>query len=458
MPVAHLAIPLRRLLAQTHPARLVVLALALAIVLGTVLLKLPVASAQGESPSLLTALFTATSGVCVTGLFLVDTGTYWSGFGDTVVLALVQIGGFGIMTLASLLALLVAGKLRLRTALSLDTETSAGSGDIRRLLLRVALITVTVEAVTALLLTARLALHYQEPLGEALYHGVFHAISAFNNAGLSPYPGNLTPFAHDPWTLLPIALAALLGGLGFPVIIELLRARATRRERGFHRWSLHLRLTLATSALLLVGGTALTLAFEWSNAETFGSFGVGGKLLNAFFHSTVARTAGFNTTDIAAMEPETLLGTSLLMFVGGGSAGTAGGIKVTTVAVLGAAVLAEVNGQREAQLFGRRLTAEVVRQALTVTLLSVALVTVAAIALMAVLEARAELVIFTAVSAFGTAGLHSGLVRESPASCQLIIIALMFIGRVGPITLVSALALRARPQRYRLPAERPIIG
>ncbi|WP_234313572.1 TrkH family potassium uptake protein [Streptomyces sp. NBRC 109706] len=456
--MAHLATRLRRLLARTHPARLVVLAMALAIVLGTILLKLPVASAHGESPSLLTALFTATSGICVTGLLLVDTGSYWSGFGDAVVLALVQIGGFGIMTLASLLALVVAGKLRLRTALSLDTDTSAGSGDIRRLLRRVALITVTVEAVTALLLTARLAIGYHEPLGEALYHGVFHAISAFNNAGLSPYPGNLTHFAHDPWTLLPIALAALLGGLGFPVIIELLRARSTRRTRGFHRWSLHLRLTLATSALLLVAGIALTLAFEWSNAETFGPFSVGGKLLNAFFHSTVARTAGFNTTDIAAMEPETLLGTTLLMFVGGGSAGTAGGIKVTTVAVLGAAVLAEVNGQREAQLFGRRLTPEVVRQALTVTLLSAVLVTVSAIALMATLEARAELVIFETVSAFGTVGLHSGLVGESPASCQLIIIALMFVGRIGPITLVSALALRVRPQRYRLPAERPIIG
>lgn len=460
--MARLALPLRRWIAEAHPARLVVLALASVIALGTALLKLPVASAAGESPSLLTALFTATSGVCVTGLLLVDTGGYWSGFGDAVVLVLVQVGGFGVMTLASLLALLVAGKLQLRTTLSLATETSAGRGDIRRLLGRIALVTVVVEAVTAALLTARLALGHGEPFGRALYHGVFHAVSAFNNAGLSPYPGSLSRFAGDPWTLLPVAAAALVGGLGFPVILELLRYRSRRRGAGgVHTstpWSLHLRLTLATSALLLTAGLVLTLTFEWDNPSTFGPFDVGQKVLNAFFHSTVARTAGFHTTDVAAMEPETLLGTSVLMFVGGGSAGTAGGIKVTTVAVLAAAVLAEVRGHREAGLFGRRISPQVVRQALTVTLLSATVLVVAVVALMSLVRARAELVVFEAVSAFGTVGLHSGLVGDSPTAARLIIMVLMFVGRVGPIILVSALAMRVREQRYRPPRERPIIG
>ncbi|WP_233580535.1 TrkH family potassium uptake protein [Streptomyces triticirhizae] len=460
--MAHLALPLRRWIAETHPARLVVLAFLGVILVGTALLSLPMASTAGESPSLLTALFTATSGVCVTGLLVVDTGSYWSGFGDVVVLVLVQVGGFGIMTLASLLALLVAGKLRLSTTLSLDTETSAGGGDIRRLLGRIALITVTVEAVTAVLLTARFTLGHGEPFGRALYHGVFHAVSAFNNAGLSPYPGSLSRFAGDPWTLLPLAAAALTGGLGFPVIIELLRYRTRRRGAGGVRtstpWSLHLRLTLATSACLLVAGWVLTLTFEWNNPVTFGPFDVGQKVLNAFFHSAVARTAGFNTTEIAAMEPETLLGTSVLMFVGGGSAGTAGGIKVTTVAVLGAAVLAEVRGHREAGLFGRRISPQVVRQALTVTLLSAVVLVVAIVTLMSLIHVRAELVVFEAVSAFGTVGMHTGLVSDSQTAAQLIIMVLMFVGRIGPIILVSALAMRVREQRYRLPRERPIIG
>ncbi|WP_246108493.1 TrkH family potassium uptake protein [Streptomyces sedi] len=459
--MAHLALPLRRWLAGTHPARLVVLALFAVIALGTLLLKLPVASAPGESPSLLTALFTAVSGVCVTGLLVVDTGSYWTGFGDAVVLVLVQVGGFGVMTLASLLALLVAGKLRLSTTLNLGTETTSGGGAIRRLLVRVALITVVVEAATATVLTARFALGHGEPFGRALYHGVFHAVSAFNNAGLSPYPGSLSRFAGDPWTLLPIAVAALLGGLGFPVIIELLRHRARRSAPGVrprHPWSLHLRLTLATSALLLLAGWVLTLTFEWSNPGTFGTFDAGRKVLNAFFHSVVARTAGFHTTDVAAMEPETLLGTAALMFVGGGSAGTAGGIKVTTLAVLAAAVLAEVRGHREAGLFGRRVSEHVVRQALTVTLLSAVLLVVAVVALMSLLHARAELVVFEAVSAFGTVGLHTGLAGESEAAARVILMVLMFVGRVGPVILVSALAMRTREARYRLPRERPIIG
>ncbi|MDT0267909.1 potassium transporter TrkG [Streptomyces sp. DSM 44915] len=458
--MAHLAVPLRRWIAGSHPARLVMLALGMVIVLGTTLLRLPVASAEDVAPSLLTALFTATSALSVTGLVLVDTGSYWSGFGDVVLLALMQIGGFGVMTLASMLALLAAGKLRLRSALSQTTQTSAGSGDLRRLLGRIALITVTVEAATAVLLTARFALGHGQPFGRALYHGVFHAVSAFNNGGLSPYRHSLTAFADDPWILLPVALAALLGGLGFPVVIELLRAhrRGPGGVRTHRPWSLHLRLTLATSALLLLAGMLLTLVFEWRNGATFGPFGVGEKLLNAFFHSTVARTAGFNTTEVSAMEPETLLGTAVLMFVGGGSAGTAGGIKVTTVAVLGAAVLAEIRGQREIGLFGRRISPEVVRQALAVTLLSAAFLLVATVALLSLVRARADLVVFEAVSAFGTTGLHSGLIGDSQPAAQWIIMGLMFVGRVGPIILVSALAMRVREQRYRLPQERPIIG
>ncbi|MDT0342917.1 TrkH family potassium uptake protein [Streptomyces litchfieldiae] len=457
--MAHLPAPLRRMVFHTHPARMVAIAFGITVVIGTTLLALPVATTDGTSAPLLTALFTATSAVCVTGLVVVDTGTYWSGFGEGVILALIQVGGFGIMALASLLALLMAGKLRLRMTLSLQAETkSSGIGDVRSVLRRVALITLTVEAVTATILTLRLFLGRGEPFDRSLYYGVFHAVSAFNNAGFGLYADSLVGYAEDPWVMLPVAGAVILGGIGFPVIIELLRHRSRRRTTGRVGWSLHLKLTLLTTAVLLVAGTAMTLLLEWSNRGTLGPLGVGGKALGAFFHSAMSRTAGFNATDIAAMEPATLLGTCALMFIGGGSGGTAGGIKVTTFAVLGVAILAEVRGEPSSGIFGRKLAPHVLRQALTVALLGVGLVMASSIALLAMVDARADLVLFETVSAFGTVGLSAGLTYDLPAAAELILIMLMFIGRVGPITLVSALALRERRRRYQLPEERPIIG
>ncbi|MBB1245812.1 TrkH family potassium uptake protein [Streptomyces durbertensis] len=447
------------MLFRMHPARAVVMAFAVTIVAGATLLALPVAARDGQPTDLVQALFTATSAVCVTGLVVVDTGEHWSGFGQGVVLALIQVGGFGIMALASLLALLIAGKLRLRMTLSAQTETkSQGIGDVRRLLTRVALVTLVVEGVTAVVLTLRFFLHHGTPFPEAVWDGVFHSISAFNNAGFSLNADSLVRYATDPWVTLPIAVAVILGGLGFPVIIELLRHRARRRATGRIAWSLHLKLTVATTALLLFLGSLLTLFLEWSNGATLGPLHTGEKVLNAFFHSAMSRTAGFNAVDVGSMEQATLLTTCVLMFIGGGSAGTAGGIKVTTFAVLGAAILAEVRGEPTSGIFRRRLAPHVLRQALTVALLGVGLVIGATIALLTLVDHEFEVVLFEAVSAFGTVGLSAGLTGELPALGELIVILLMFVGRIGPITLVSALALRERSQRFQHPEERPIIG
>ncbi len=457
--MAQLMMPLRRMVLSIHPARMVAIAFAIAVVAGTTLLALPFCSSDGTTAPLLTCLFTATSAICVTGLVVVDTGSYWSGFGEAVILTLVQVGGFGIMTLASLLGLLIVGKLRLRLALTVQAETKTlGIGEVRRVVYRVAAITLVVETVVAAVLTLRFWLRYGESPGSALYHGVFYSVSAFNNAGFGLRPDNLVGYAEDPWVLLPLAAAVIMGGLGSPVIMELLRHRSRRRRTGRRGWTLHLKLTLVTSAVLLLVGTLLTLGLEWGNRGTLGPLPVDDKILGSFFHSTVSRTAGFNSTDIAAMEPATLLGTSVLMFIGGGAASTAGGIKVTAFAVLGAAILAEVRGEPTSGVFQRKLAPHVLRQALTVALLGIGLVIVATIALLTVVEARAEVVLFETVSAFGTVGLSAGLTYELPAAGQLILVALMFIGRVGPITLVSALALRERPRRYQLPEERPIIG
>lgn len=452
------ATPVRRALFG-HPARSVVFAFALVILVGTVLLSLPVAAEGRGSAGLVTSLFTSTSSVCVTGLAVVDTGTYWSGFGEGVILGLIQVGSFGIMAMASLLALLVSGKLGLRMQLTAQAETkSLGIGDVRRVLLGVAGTTLIVELAVGAILALRFRFAYGMPHGEAAYLGFFHAVSAFSNAGVGLHADSLTRYAQDPWVTLPTAAAVILGGLGFPVLLELLRHRRRQRLTGRRGWSLHTKLTLGATAILLATGTVLICLLEWDNEGTLGAFGTPRKVLNGFFTSTMTRSAGFNSIDTGALQPSTLLLMCILMFIGGGSAGTAGGIKVTTFAVLGAAILAEVRGEPTSAVMGRRLAPHVLRQALTVALLSIGLVMAATLALLTVTQARFEAVLFEVVSAFGTVGLSTGITADLPVSGQLILTVLMFIGRLGPVTLVSALALRERTRRYQLPEERPIIG
>ncbi|MDI3406469.1 TrkH family potassium uptake protein [Streptomyces cavernicola] len=442
-----------------HPARTVVMAFALVIAIGAGLLSLPFAAESGTATGLVTSLFTATSAVCVTGLAVVDTGTHWSGFGEGVILALIQVGGFGIMTMASLLALLVSGKLRLRMQLTAQAETkSFGIGDVRRVLLGVAGCTVIVELAVGALLALRFRFGYGETVRDAAYLGFFHSVSAFNNAGFGLHPDNLTRYAQDPWVTLPVSAAVILGGLGFPVLLELLRHRHRRTSTGRRNWTLHTKLTLLTTAALLLIGTLLTCVLEWTNKGTLGPLDWPGKLLNGFFHSAMSRTAGFNSLDIGALQASTLLVTCILMFIGGGSAGTAGGIKVTTFAVLAAAIAAEVRGEPDASVMGRRIAPHVLRQALTVALLGVGLVIAATLALSSIARHPFENILFEAVSAFATVGLSTGITADLPDTGQLILILLMFVGRLGPITLVSALALRERTRRYHLPEERPVIG
>ncbi len=467
---ARLAIP-----QITRPAQLVVSGFAGAVLVGTLLLWLPIATegdGHGGAPvasAAFTALFTAVSAVCVTGLVVVDTAGHWSTFGEVVILALIQVGGFGIMAFASLLGLLVARRLRLRAQITAQTETkSLDLGDVRRVLVGVASSTLVIEAVTAAALALRFAFGYGEPAGRAAYLGVFHAVSSFNNAGFALWQDNLIGFATDPWICLPIAAAVILGGLGFPVLLEIrreVRTAAGARRRGSRgrprplaRWSLHSKITLLTTAALLVGGTVAFLAGEWTNPATLGRLDIADKLLVGFFHSVMPRTAGFNAIDYGQANGATLLVTDVLMFIGGGSAGTAGGIKVTTFALLGFVILTEIRGDPETHAFGRTIPASAQRQALTVALLSVGLLVLGTLAVLAVAPHPLEPVLFEVTSAFATVGLSTGITADLPISAQSILAALMFIGRLGPITLATALALRESGRRYQLPEERPIVG
>lgn len=441
-----------------HPAQIVVLGFAAAIAVGTVLLLLPLSRTGPGGASVLEAFFTATSAVCVTGLVVVDTPTYWSGFGEAVILGLIQVGGLGIMTLASLLGLLVSRRMGLQARLTAAAETKAvGLGDVRSVIKGVLVFTLLFEAVTAVALTLRFWLGYDESLGRAGYLGVFHSVSAFNNAGFALWSDSLTRFVGDPWICLPIAGAVISGGLGFPVILEIRRQlrRTSQRRRS---WSLHLKLTVVATAALLVLGTIFVTATEWNNPATLGALDTPGRLLAGFFQAVMPRTAGFNTLDYGQMEDGTLLGTIILMFIGGGSAGTAGGIKVTTFVILFFAVYAEVRGESNVDAFDRRIDDRAVRQALTVVLLSIAAVVSATVVLIEITALSTEQVLFEAVSAFATVGLSTGVTADLPGAAQVILVGLMFLGRLGPITLVSALALRERKRLYELPEGRPIIG
>ncbi|PRW62300.1 TrkH family potassium uptake protein [Actinopolyspora mortivallis] len=439
-----------------HPARVVVFGFATVILVGTVLLMLPVSAENGQLTPWVTAVFTSTSAVCVTGLIVVDTPGHWSTFGEVVIMGLIQAGGLGIMTLASLLGLVVSRRLRLRVQRSAQTETKTlDLGEVRRVVLGVISLSLIMEAATAVVLTMRMVHAYGYSWAHGSYLGVFHAISAFNNAGFALYPDSLMRYATDGWICIPIVVAFVLGGLGFPVLFEIARHLWAR---GYRRWSLHARITLLGYGMFALAGTVLITGLEWSNPATLGDFGTDGRLLVGMFHGLTPRTAGFNTLDVGEMHPATLLVTDVLMFVGGGSAGTAGGIKVTTFALLAFVILAEARGEPQVHIAGRRISNEVVRQALTVVLVGVALVFLATLVLLMLTPFGLDAVLFESVSAFGTVGLSTGITGELPPLGELLLVVLMFTGRLGPITLASALALRERGRRYDLPEERPIVG
>ena len=423
------------------------------IAIGTGLLLLPVSSADGRSASVLDSVFTATSAVCVTGLVTVDTGTSWSTAGHVVILALMQVGGLSIMTVASLLVVLVSRRLGTRARLVAQAQSgNLDISDVRRVLRNVVLFSLAGEALTAVALALRLATAYGAPPVTAVWEGVFHAVSAFNNAGFVLWSEGMTGFAGDPWMLLPVALAVIAGGLGFPVIFELARSWRPRS------WSVTTRITIVTSGALLVVGTVLLLVLEYGNPATLGPMGVAGKVLVGFFSAVMPRSGGFSAVEIGAMTPESWLATDVLMFIGGGSASTAGGIKVTTFGLLAAVLWAEMSGERDVDVGRRRIPIANQRQALAVALLGVGLAVASTFVVLGLSDEDLDRVLFEVLSALGTVGLSTGITAELPAAGQVVLVVLMFVGRLGPLALASALALRERPRHYERPEERTIIG
>jgi len=445
---------LTQLWERQHPARRIFTGFVILNVVGWVLLMLPMSKQGPGGASWIEALFTAVSAACVTGLTVVDTATYWTPFGQVVILLLIQLGGLGVMVFASLIGIVVVKRLTLGSRLTTAQEAHAtGIGGLRTLVVSILRIALVVEGAVALVLWLRFWLGRGEDPLQALWLGVFHAVSSYNNAGFALFSDNLMGFVDDPWILLPLACATIVGGLGFPVIMQILKHAPHPQRFSMHTWLV----LVGTGALLAIGTVAIGV-LEWDNPGSLGSLSPGTRILESFFHSVQTRTAGFNALDIGQFQPETLLVMDVLMFIGGGPAGTAGGIKITTFGVLAAIILAEVRGDPTVTLFGKRLSRAVHREAITVALLSVGLCFAATLAIMLLTDVDHDRVLFEVISAFGTVGLSTGITASVGTPSQLILIALMFIGRVGPITVATTLALRPRRLMYELPKERPIIG
>ncbi len=433
---------------------LLLIAFAAVIAVGTGLLMLPVSQAGEGSATLIDALFTAVSATCVTGLTVVDTATYWSTFGQVVIILLVQVGGFGVMTFATVLGVVVLRRLSLRAELAVAAEVKTTTlSDVRKLVVGVISISIVVEVLIAAALAARFAAGYGESLGRSLWLGVFHAIASFNNAGFALFTDNAESFVSDPLICLPLCAAVIIGGLGFPVIMQLARYARTPRL-----WTMNTRIVIVATLVLLIAGTIYITAIEWNNPDTFGRLSGPSKILAGFFQSVQTRSGGLNSVDIGDMHPATLLGMDALMFIGAGPAGTAGGIKVTTFAVLLFIVFTEIRGEHSVNILGKGLARSVNHQATTVVVLAATVLFTASAFILLVTDIDIGRTVFEAISAFGTVGLSTGITASLPNSAQMALIVLMYVGRLGPMAVATALALRQRHIRYELPKERPIIG
>ena len=439
---------------QLDPPKTLVLGFALIILLGTFLLTLPSATVNGQGLPWLDSLFTATSATCVTGLVVVDTGTTFTTFGQMIILSLIQIGGLGFMTVATFFSLIMRKKISLRERLilqeSLNQMTMEG---VVRLAKMILIFTALAELIGGVLLSIRFAFDF--PLPKAIYFGFFHAVSNFNNAGFDLMGdfASLTGYVDDPLVTLVVCLLIILGGIGFIVVSDLYEYRHTRRL------SLHTKVVLSTTALLVLGGTVLIFILEYTNPKTLQPLSMLGKVLGSLYQSVTARTAGSNTLSIGDMRQSSLFLIILLMFIGASPGSTGGGIKTTTFATLIGAVIAQIKGKEDVIFFRQRILAHMIYKSLTVTMTGLFIVMAVTMAL-SITEAGAsfEMILFEVTSAFATTGLSMGLTPSLSPIGKTLIILTMFAGRVGPLTIAFALAQRKQKEYFRYPKGKITIG
>lgn len=455
-----------RELAMASPSRFAVLVFTTLILVFTLLFSLPISAADGQLTPLADAVFTAVSTICVTGLSTVDMATHWSPFGHVVVFIGVNVGAMGVLTLASILGLVISKRLGLRAKLIAAGDTNplrahggpvnegqtVRLGEVGQLLSTVALSTLVIEVGLAVLIYPSLLIGGVPPL-TALWEAPFYAAMSFTNTGFTPNAGGLEPFATDYFFLTVLMVGVFLGSIGFPVIFTLWRHHLHVR-----RWSLHTKLTLITTTALFFAGAGVLLLLEYDNPETFGSMDAWDTTFQAFFLSAMTRSGGFSVVDISQLNGSTSIVACMLMFVGGGSASTAGGIKVTTLAVLALAVWSEAKGRPSVQAFGRRIPSDVQRVALSVVAWGSTIVAISTITIGQLTGLPIDKVLFDVISGFATVGLSTGVTAELPDPAVYVLALTMFMGRIGTVTLAAAIAATSRSQHYSLPVERPIVG
>lgn len=454
---------------SASPSRFAVLVFTAIIFLWSLLLTLPISAANGQATSYLDALFTAVSAICVTGLSTVDMGTHWSTFGNVVIFLGIEVGAIGVLTLASILGSIVTRKLGLKQRLiaasdgnplrlhrgAVSESQAVRLGEISGVLTTVALSLIVIETVIALfILPVFIASDAYQQWWEAIAHAFYYSASAFTNTGFAPNPGGIEVFANNGWFLGCLAVATFLGSLGFPVLFSLARWVRDRSKRP----GVHVKLTLVTTLILFTLGAVALWLLEIGNESTYGTQPPLEALWNGSFLSVMARSGGFSTVDISAMNDSSLLLLNSLMFIGGGSASTAGGIKVTTLAILFLAAVAEARGTDDLQLFRRRIPVDVLRLAIAVGLWAVIIVGFNSILVMSFSGAGMREAVFDTISAFATVGLSTGLTEATTSQAQLVLAITMWLGRVGTVTMAAAVASTERKQLYRLPEERIIVG
>ncbi|WNR45657.1 TrkH family potassium uptake protein [Paenibacillus roseipurpureus] len=442
---------------QLTPPQILVLGFALIILLGAGLLTLPFASASGESLHFIDALFTSVSATCVTGLVVVDTGSSFTTFGQIVIVSLIQVGGLGFMTMATLVAFVFRKKITLRERLVLQEAFNQGSMEgIVRLIRKVIIYSLSIEAVAALIFTIRFSFDFDFP--RALYLGIWHSISMFNNAGFDLFGTVDAPFVSftgyvgDFVVNVVAMMLIILGGIGFVVIADLIDFHKKRKL------SLHSKVVLSMSGLLLIVGALGIFIFEFTNIRTLGSLDFGSKLLASFFQSTAARTAGPNTVDLGALRQASQFLIIILMFIGASPGSTGGGIKTTTFTILISAIVTMVRGKEDIVIYRYRLAKDRILKAITLSMMALFLVIVVTMILSTTEDSSFIKILFEVTSAFGTVGLTLGLTPDLTMLGKILICLTMFAGRLGTITLAYALQPKQEKELFRYPEGKITIG
>jgi Trk-type K+ transport system membrane component len=404
----------------------------------------------------------------VTGLTTLDTASYWSTTGHVIIAFLIQIGGFGIIGFATLVGFLIEGRISLKNRISATSESSATKQpDIKTLLLNIAKLMLFFQLALFAFLTVRMFTEYGYSLEKALSHGAFQAISAFNQAGFALYTDSLMGFANDGWVIFPVFVIATLAGFGFPVLAEIRDRLKLKLYVLFGKvadytmpaqWSLNSRIILWASLFLLVVGAIGISISEWTNPATLGAMDPVQKIFASMFTSSMTRSTGLNVIDTAQMYTSTWLGMDILMFIGGASASTAGGIKIGTAVVLFYIVYTEIRGDAAVNVGNRRLPRSMQRQALTIVTLYTLVVLGSLFVLRFTTTFTLDELVFEIISATGTVGLSTGITADLPEHGKFLLSVLMLFGRLGPIVVATSLALRKTKRHYELPRERPLIG